>query len=406
MKTSRNLVLSLEILAAHKLRTLLSMAGIVVGVASVGLVVSAGKGAEKRILDRIRDMGTNLVVVHAGQTRIIAGRRRQLATVTTLVPGDAKAIESRCPSVALAAPAVVKKMSTRWESETANTNVIGITAGGVRIRNMAVEVGRLFTPEENRARRRAAVLGRTAAKNLFGTTDPIGLRFRIHRVPFEVIGVLAAKGMDVNGQDQDDLILVPLETAMRRLLNIDHVETLYVQACSAELLGDAEREIRDLLIERHRLHGRAEDFTIQNQATLLETERETARSLTLLIGGVAAISLVVGGVGILAVMLISVKERTREIGLRRAVGARRRDIRNQFLVESGLLAGSGGLAGITTGLAAGACASGSGHWDMAVSWPAMAAGLSFSVLLGVVFGIYPALRAARLEPIEALRAEA
>ena len=405
MKVSRNVFLSLEILAAHKTRTVLSVVGIVIGVASVGLVVSAGKGAEKSILDRIRDMGTNLIVVNAGQTRIIAGRQRQMATVTTLVPEDAEAIADRCPSVALAAAAVLKKMSARWESENTNTNVVGMTADGIHIRNIVIAQGDLFSPEENRARRRVAVLGTTVATNLFGNTDPIGLRFRIGRVPFEVIGVTVPKGVDANGADQDDLIIVPLETAMRRLINVTHIHTVYVQAQDATVLERAEKEIRELLRQRHRLRDKPDDFTIQNQATLLETERDTARSITLLVGSVAGISLLVGGVGILAVMLISVRERTGEIGLRRAVGARRRDIRNQFLVESGMLAGSGGFVGVIGGLAVALTVSELGYWEMVISWSAWAVGFVFSVAAGVVFGIYPAVRAARLVPIQALRAE-
>ncbi len=405
MKLSRNIALSCELLVAHKLRTLLSVTGIVVGIATVVLMVSAGRGAEKKILDRIRDMGTNLIVVNAGQTRIVAGRQRQTSMVTTLETDDARAIASDCESVKLAAPAVTKKLSTRWEDENANTNVIGITPEGFRIRNIAIATGRMFDAEEDRARRRVAILGPTAAVNLFGRTDPVGLQIRIGRVPFEVIGLTESKGMDANGVDQDDLILVPLGSAMRRLFNVDYIDTIYVQAESAEALDRAEAEIRQLLRQRHRLRDKPDDFTIQNQATLLAAEREAAQSMTLLIGSVAAISLVVGGIGILAVMLIAVRERTPEIGLRRALGATRRDIRVQFLLESGLLAGSGGVIGVVGGVAAAVAVSQLGYWETIISWPAALAGFGFSVAVGLVFGIYPATRAAALEPIEALRAE-
>jgi putative ABC transport system permease protein len=432
MKLSRNIALSCELLAAHKLRTLLSVTGIVVGIATVVLMVSAGRGAEKKILDRIRDMGTNLIVVNAGQTRIVAGRQRQTSMVTTLETVDAQAIASECESVKLAAPAVTKKLSIRREDENANTNVIGITPEGFRIRNIAIATGRMFDAEEDRARRRVAVLGPTAAVNLFGRTglekgtgpisrngpegasqkldlspfpDPVGLQIRIGRVPFEVIGLTESKGMDANGVDQDDLILVPLGSAMRRLFNVDYIDTIYVQAESAEALDRAEAEIRRLLRQRHRLRDKPDDFTIQNQATLLAAEREAAQSMSLLIGSVAAISLVVGGIGILAVMLIAVRERTPEIGLRRALGATRRDIRLQFLLESGLLAGSGGVIGVVGGVVAALAVSQFGYWEMILSWPAALAGFGFSVAVGLVFGIYPAVRAAALEPIEALRAE-
>ena len=211
--------------------------------------------------------------------------------------------------------------------------------------------------------------------------------------------------MDANGLDQDDLILVPLGSAMRRLFNVDHIDTVYVQAQDADQLEGAEKEIRELLRRRHRLHDKPDDFTIQNQATLLATERETAQSMTLLVGSVGGISLTVGGVGILAVMLISVRERTPEIGLRRALGATRSDIRFQFLIESALLAGTGGAVGVVSGVVAALAISQLGYWDTVISWPAALAGFGFSVAIGLVFGIYPAVRAAALEPIEALRSE-
>ena len=405
MKLSKNIALSCEILAAHKLRTLLSVTGIVVGIATVVLMVAAGRGAEKQILDRIRDMGTNLIVVNAGQTRIVAGRQRQISLVTTLEIDDAKAVAQQCPAVVLAAPAISKKLSVRWESENAITTVIGLAPDGFAVRNIAIRSGRPFDAEDDRTRRRVAVLGPTVAQNLFGQQDPLGLDIRIGRAPFEVIGLADAKGMDANGLDQDDLILVPLGTAMRRLFNVDHIDTIYAQARSAELLDAAEAQISDLLRQRHRLRDRPDDFTIQNQATLLAAERETAQAMTLLIGSVAGISLLVGGIGILAVMLISVRERTSEIGLRRALGATRREVRLQFLFESGLLAGSGGILGVVAGVTTAVLVSRLGYWQTVISWPTAAVGFIFSVAVGVVFGIYPAVRAASLEPIEALRSE-
>ena len=405
MKLSKNAVLSLEIFAAHKLRTALSMLGIVVGVAAVVVMVSIGKGAEKRILDQIRAMGTNLITVSAGQTRLVAGRQRQMTTVTSLLPADAQAIAQECPSVAAVAPATGKKLATRWETENTNTNVLGMTPEGFAVRDIALASGRLFDDEENRASRRMAVLGPTVVENLFGNSDPIGQTIRIGRVPFEVIGVTRPKGVDPNGLDQDDVIIVPLGAAMRRLTNVIYVQTIYVQAKRGDLLERAEQEIRHVLRRRHRLEGKRDDFTIQNQATLIAGEREMAQSMTLLVGSVAGISLLVGGVGILAVMLISVRERVHEIGLRRAVGACRRDIRNQFLLESAMLASLGGLAGVLVGVAVTVAASAYGTWDAVVSWESAGIAFVFSVTLGVIFGLYPAIRAASLEPIEALRAE-
>lgn len=407
MKLSKNAALSVEILAAHKLRTILSVVGIVVGVAAVMVIVSAGKGAEKRILDQIRDMGTNLLTVSAGQTSLVAGRQRQMTIVTTLLPADAEAIRRECPAVAAAAPATSSKLATRWEDQNAPTTVLGMTPEGFGVRNFALASGRFFQEEENQASRRVAVLGPTVVENLFGATDPIGQTIRVGRrgVPFEVVGVTQPKGVDTNGLDQDDVMIVPLGAAMRRLMNVIYVQTIYVQAKGSELLDAAEQEIRETLRRRHRLDGKRDDFTIQNQATLLAGERETAQAMTLLVGSVASISLLVGGVGILAVMLISVRERIGEIGLRRAVGACRRDIRNQFLLESAMLSGLGGAAGVLAGLAASLAASAWFAWDMVISWESAGIGFAFSLTLGLVFGIYPATRAAALEPIAALRAE-
>ncbi|HBZ57002.1 MAG TPA: hypothetical protein DEO88_16485 [Syntrophobacteraceae bacterium] len=405
MKLSTNVALSVEILAANKLRTFLSVIGVVVGIASVVLMVSAGQGAQKRILDRIRNMGTNLIVVNAGQTQIIAGRQRQMTTVKTLVAEDAEAMAKECPSVALVAPFVSKKLTVRWEDQTANTIAVGMAASGFAVRNFDVARGRFFSEEENRALKRLVVLGPTVAKNLFGTADPVGMTIRIGRVPFEVIGMTAPKGIDQNGTDQDDLIIVPLGTAMRRLLNVTYVQSVYLQAKDTQSMGRAESEVRELLRTRHRLRGKPDDFTIQNQETVLATEREASQSMTFLIGSVAGISLLVGGVGILAVMLIAIRERRGEIGLRRALGARCLDIRVQFLIESILLAGTGGATGVLSGVGCAYALSALGYWETLISWPSTAFAFVFSVVLGIFFGIYPASRAARLEPIEALRAE-
>ena len=404
MKFSTNLVLSCEILAAHKLRTLLSMTGIVVGVGAVVMMVSVGRGAEKRILGMIRNMGTNLIVVNAGQTRIVAGRQLQSENVVTLTPADAEALKHGCPSVNAVAPVVTDRVSAVREAENTNTTMLGIPRQGFAIRNIRLARGRFFTPEEDRARRRLALIGPTVAENLFPGTDPLAKQFRIGRVPFEVIGVTEPKGIDFNGLDLDDVIFVPLNTAMRRLLNVPYVQSVYLQAKDSRLLDRAESEISQLLRDRHRLRDELDDFAIQNQATLLATEREATRAMTLLTGSVAGISLLVGGVGILAVMLISVRERTMEIGLRRALGARRRDIRAQFLTESVIISLAGGLLGVIGGIAAAAGLSLPGYWEVAISWPAAALGFFFSVSVGIVFGLYPAIRAAELEPIDALRA--
>jgi len=406
MHFSRNALLSCQILTARKLRTLLSMTGVVVGVGAVILMVSVGRGAEKRILDRIGKLGTNLVVVNAAPARLMVGRQRTATTVTTLTAEDGRAIAEECAHVIAAAPAVTKSLVVRWESNNTTTAVTGMAAEGFRIRNIPFAGGRPFDTDEDRTRRRVAVIGPTVVKNIFGASDPFGQQMRIGRVPFEVIGVTRPRGIDANGVDQDDIVLVPLETAMRRLLNIPYIQTIYIQARGSQWLDQVEREVRVLLRARQRLtQERPDTFTIQNQRTLLKTERDTARSMTLLIGSVAGLALLVGGVGILAVMLISVRERTREIGLRHALGARPQDIRIQFLVEAALLAGVGGILGVMAGIAVTRAAAVLGFWETLISWPAAAIAFAFSVTVGILFGIYPALRASRLEPIQALKSE-
>ncbi len=390
---------------AHFLRTALSVLGIAIGIAAVVLMVSVGRGAEREVLDRIRSLGTDLILVQAPQARAIPGRERQSDVVTTLTQADAAAILAESNSVSLVAPAVTKAMTARWLDRRDATIVEGMTAEGFEIRNISVARGRAFDQLEDRNRRRVAVVGPSVVETLFDGADAIGQRIDIGSVPFEVIGVTVPRGANAYGSDQDDMILIPLETAMRRLLNINYIHAIYVQASGTELMEQAEREIRDVLEQRQRRTRREASFLIQNQSELLETEREAARTLTLLIGSVAGIALLAGGIGILAVMLMAVRERTREIGLRRAVGARRRDILSQFLFESAILGALSGIVGIPNGIGASYAIAALGLWDALVSWPAAGLGLIVSLSFGLTFGIVPALRAASLEPIEALRAE-
>lgn len=403
MKLLRILALSCGLLAAHPLRTALSVGGVAVGVAAVIVMASVGRGAEERLLARIRAMGTNLIVVNAAPARIVAGRARQSETATNLFPADAQALAERCRWVVRAAAAVSRPFVAAHESRTWKTTVVGLPEDGFRIRNLAIRSGRAYDADDDRTRRRVAVLGPTVAGHLFGRDDPVGRSFLVGRVPFEVVGVSAPRGVDANGTDQDDVVLIPLETAMRRLFNVTSVQTILLEAVSLEALGAAEAEVRDVLRERRR--GKADDFSLQNQALLLCAQRDASRSMKLLTGSVAGVALLVGGVGVLAVMLIAVRERTREIGLRRALGARRRDVLVQFLAEAAFLAGGGGALGVLAGAAASAAVPALGLAPTRLSWTAGAVGLGFSLAVGLVFGLYPAARAARLEPVRALRAE-
>jgi len=368
-------------------------------------MVSMGRGVQKRVLDMIHDMGTNLIVVNAGHITLVGGRERQSAIVTTLRPGDSDAIQDHCAYVTEVAPETSRKMNIQWESENLMTDVVGVTPEAFQVRNIEIEMGRYFDSVENDTVQRVALVGSVIVEKLFNAEDPVGHQIRIGQAPFEVVGVMKAKGVDANGVDRDDRILIPIKTAMRRLVRTTYIQKIHVQVARSEHLQGAEKEIRELLRERHRLWDKPDDFTIQNQVTLVQTERESTRTLTLLVGSVAAISLLVGGIGILAVMLTACRERTREIGLRRAVGARRRDIRTQFLLESLIIASLGGFFGAALGMLSAFLASRFGGWPAIESWDAVCLGLILSAIVGLIFGIYPASKAAALEPIEALRAE-
>lgn len=405
MRVTKTISLSCKILTAHKLRTLLCLSSMAIGVAAVVIMVSMGRGVQKRILDMIHEMGTNLIVVNAGHVTLVGGRERQSAIVTTLRPEDAEAILDHSATVAEVAPESTHKMNVQWESENLMTDIVGVALPAFRIRNIEIESGRIFNEEENDTAQRIAVVGSVIVEKLFHGEDPIGHQIRIGQAPFEVVGLMKPKGVDANGVDRDDRILIPIKTAMRRLVRTTYIQKIHIQVSSFEQLGEAEKEIRELLRERHRLRDRPDDFTIQNQAALVQTEKVSARTMTLLVGSVAAISLLVGGIGIFAVMLTAGRERRREIGLRRAVGARRRDIQTQFLMESLIIAVLGGIAGAAFGLLLTLLASKLGGWTAVVSWDATGAGLALSGIIGVLFGIYPAKRAAAMEPIEALRAE-
>ena len=405
MKLTKTIALSFKILTAHRLRTSLCISSMAIGVAAVVVMVSMGRGVQKRIMDMIHDMGTNLIVVNAGHVTLVGGRERQSAIVTTLRLGDADAIMDHCASVAEVAPGNSRKMNVRWEAGNLMTNIVGVTPAAFQIRNIEIEMGRNFDSVENDTAGRVAIVGSVVVEKLFNGEDPLGHQIRIGLAPFEVVGVMKAKGVDANGVDRDDRILIPLNTAMRRLMRITYIQKIHIQVASSEQLLRAETEIRQILRERHRLRDKPDDFTIQNQATLIQTERESTRTLTVLVGSVAAISLLVGGIGILAVMLTACRERRKEIGLRRAIGARRRDIRTQFLLESLIIAVLGGFFGAALGIFSSFLASVIGGWTVVESWDAIGGGLMLSTMLGLVFGIFPASKASALEPIEALRAE-
>ncbi len=407
MKIYKNILLSGRALSAHKLRTFLSLVGMSVGVAAVVTMTAVGGGARREALAKIEKMGTNLLVVQAGRTPRAPGRARQESLVTTLRLKDGQAISLECPSVAAAAAAQEKALKVKYAGTMTLTTVLGSTSDYPTICNSTLEKGRLFTDEDDQAAARLAVLGFQAARNLFGGNDPLGEIIRIRSIPFEVVGILKEKGVGPDGADEDDKILIPLGTALRRVFNMDHIKAVFVRARSGAVMARAAEEIRALLRDRHRLErrNRPDDFTIQNQRILLAAEKTAADSFTALIAGIAAVSLAVGGVGILAVMTIAIKERTPEIGLRMAVGSRPKDILVQFLSEAIIIGLAGGTAGAAIGLAAVWAIGIATRWKTTLSLEPAVLSVLFSLAVGLFFGVYPARKASLMNPVAALAAE-
>jgi putative ABC transport system permease protein len=405
MKLFKGFRIALHALLGHPIRTALSLVGIIIGVAAVVLMVAVGEGAQNEVLKKIQSMGTNLIIISAGQVKTFAGRARQVGIVTTLTQRDAMAISSEIPGIVQSAPAQGKRLPLKYGTQSYTTQIVGAAPNLPEIKNLSLIRGRFFNEDEDRMMARVAVLGPTPVKNLFGNTNPVGEVIQIKNVAFEVIGVTKEKGM-VAGQDEDDQIYIPLNTAMKRLMNVTYLSQIYLQARNTEVMRPAEREIKSLLRERHRLkEDKTDDFTIQNQLDILEAERETTESFTLLIGSIAGVSLLVGGVGILAVMLILVRERTNEIGVRRAVGARQKDILLQFMMEATALSVGGGVIGILLGLLGSLVVRYATKWPVSLSVMPILISFGFSFVVGFFFGVYPARKASRLDPIVALRAE-
>ena len=407
MKITRSIRVSRKQLAAHKLRTALALLGIVIGVSAVIIMVAIGNGAQEQVLSKIEAMGTNLLIINAAQVQKSAGRQQIRGTVTTLTLEDVEAIGRECSAVNAAAPLQSKKMQVKYGNLSTNTTVVGTTAEFQKVRNFHVAIGAFFTDEENLASRRAAVLGHTVVKNLFEGSNPVGETIRVGKVTFEVIGVMESKGVDLNGADQDDQVFIPIRTALRRVFNLPYINTINIQATSTETMGQAVTQITEILRDRHRLNKqqKPDDFTIQNQADLLEAQRETTDTFTMLIGSIAGISLLVGGIGILAIMLIAIRERTNEIGLRMAVGASRKDIMTQFVIEASILGVGGGLVGILLGILGAFSVRVATSWAVSISPDSVGLAFGFSLLVGLFFGVYPARRASLLDPITALRSD-
>ena len=398
--------IAFKALFAHKTRTFLASLGVLIGIASVIVMVAIGKGSQKEVMDVIAGMGENLITINAGEMKRRGGRLRLTGNVTTLTIRDANRIMDEIGEVERVAPFEKKSMMVKFGNNSAETRIAGSTGDFPVIRDYRVESGEYFSERDSKTANRVAIIGMTAVKNLFGEEDPLGQVIKVHFIPFKIIGVFEPKGVDTNGLDQDDMILIPISTYMRRIVNQKHISRIFVRASARENIVKASEKIRELLRESHKLtDDRNDDFTLISQLDLENLKKETTEMFTKLIVGVAAISLLVGGIGILAVMLISVKERTREIGIRRAVGATRRDIVRQFLYESLIIGFLGGGLGIILGVGITLGLTHWGDWTLILDPNSIWLASWSCAGLGIMFGVFPAIKASKLDPMEALTVE-
>jgi putative ABC transport system permease protein len=403
-----SLRIALRALMVNKMRSALTMLGIIIGVGAVITMVAVGSGAKARIADQIASMGSNMLIILSGSSTS-GGFRGGMGTMPTLTVDDAKAIQNEIPSVQYVAPSLSGGAQVVYGNQNWSTIINGSMPEVLSIRDWPLASGRPFTQQDVDGATKVALLGRTVVENLFGGIDPIGQVIRIKKIPFTVIGVLAPKGQSTWGQDQDDTIFVPLTTAQKRLFGQQFpgmVRVIQVQARGPEVMKEAEDQINDLLRQRHRIQPNQDnDFSVRNLTELMSSAEQSANVMSLLLGAVASISLIVGGIGIMNIMLVSVTERTREIGIRIAVGAKGRDILLQFLIESLVLSLIGGTLGIMIGIVGTFVLSSFTQWPVLFSIKAILLAFLFSGSVGVFFGFYPARKASLLNPIEALHYE-
>jgi putative ABC transport system permease protein len=401
---------ALKALRINKLRTLLTMLGMIIGVAAVIAMISIGTGAQERVREQLRNLGSNLILVLPGSTTA-SGVRLGWGAAQTLTEEDARAIALEVEGVVVAAPSVRGTGQVVVGSANWSTQFFGTTNDYLVARDWPLASGRAFEDAEVAGAGKVALIGQTTAQQLFGDADPIDQVIRIRKVPLTLIGVLERKGQNALGQDQDDIVLMPISTARARVLGqaqgrLRRVNSISVKVAEGVDMKGVEERMRELLRQRQRVQPGAEDpFTIRNLTELLQAQEAASRVLTLLLGAVASVSLLVGGIGIMNIMLVSVTERTREIGLRMAVGARGRDILKQFLVEAITLSMIGGLLGVLLGVGASMAIGRFAEWQVDVTSQAVLLAVGFSAAVGVFFGFYPARKASRLLPIEALRYE-
>lgn len=398
---------ALEGLAANKLRSALTMLGIIIGVGAVIGMLAIASGARAQMMNSIQGMGTNVLFVFPGAPQRGGGPARGgMGSVQTLTLEDADAVLKQCSSVEKVAPEVAGNAQVKYKNANANTQVNGSTPDFLSVRNFRMAKGRFYNAGEVRASAKVAVIGPTTAKELFGERQtPVGKDIRIKGIRFRVVGLMASKGSQGGFGDPDDAVYIPITTAMRRVFGLEKIRSISVQAKSMDLIETVKTEITTVLHKRHRLAaGEEDDFGIFTQSDMMQMANSMSATMTALLGGIAGVSLLVGGIGIMNIMLVSVTERTREIGIRKALGARKRDILAQFMVEAMVLSLCGGALGILLGFALSSVATLLNITPVVTSLSIILA-FSFAAAVGIVFGIYPAIKAAQLDPIDALRYE-
>ena len=397
--------IALKALLANKMRSILTMLGIIIGVGAVIAMVSIGMGVRRNVQTSIASLGSNMLIVSPGSSNS-GGVRSAAGSNITLKYDDAQAIKTKIKNIDYVSPTVNGSYQIVNGNQNWNSSVYGVTPEYMSIRSLTVSAGSFITQNDLNSRNRVAVIGTTVATNLFGTTNPVGKNIRVNNAPYKIVGVLESKGQSSMGQDQDDVVIIPLTTAQERLLGITYIKSINIQVTDQTKMDQVQSEVETLLRQRHHIVGdKEDDFTVRNLTSLMQTMTQTTTMITILLGSIAGISLIVGGIGIMNIMMVSVTERTREIGIRKALGARFRNIMMQFLIESVVIGVIGGILGIIFGCSVSMLIAKFGGFNTVITAAPVLLSFSFSVGIGLFFGIYPARKAARLDPIEALRYE-